>query len=116
MGVIIGVVVLAFLLAFIIQNSRSVKVSIFTVHVRTCRSASLCCLQRSAVCCLPGSWRHCASGSSVTGCTNRNELAAAPSSDLALGSRLEHLLLHRFQQARETPGCAPLPTRGSSLR
>lgn len=31
-GVIIGVVVLAFLLAFIIQNSQSVKVSIFTVH------------------------------------------------------------------------------------
>ena len=33
MGVIIGVVVLAFLLAFIIQNSQSVKVSIFTVSV-----------------------------------------------------------------------------------
>ena len=30
-GVIIGVVVLVFLLAFIIQNSQSVKVSIFTV-------------------------------------------------------------------------------------
>jgi uncharacterized integral membrane protein len=30
-GVIIGVVILAFLLAFIIQNSQSVKVSIFTV-------------------------------------------------------------------------------------
>jgi uncharacterized integral membrane protein len=32
-GVIIGVVVLAFLLAFIIQNSQSVKVSIFSAHV-----------------------------------------------------------------------------------
>jgi len=30
-GVIIGVVVLVFLLAFIIQNSKSVKVSLFTV-------------------------------------------------------------------------------------
>jgi len=30
-GVIIGVVVLVFLLAFIIQNSQSVKVSFFTV-------------------------------------------------------------------------------------
>ncbi len=29
-GVLIGVVVLAFLLAFIIQNSQSVKVSVFT--------------------------------------------------------------------------------------
>lgn len=33
-GVIIGVVVLAFLLAFIIQNSQSVKVSVFSAHVR----------------------------------------------------------------------------------
>lgn len=33
-GVIIGVVVLAFLLAFIIQNSQSVKVSLFTVNVK----------------------------------------------------------------------------------
>ncbi len=33
MGVIIGVVVLAFLLAFIIQNGQSVKVSFFTVYV-----------------------------------------------------------------------------------
>jgi uncharacterized integral membrane protein len=32
-GIIIGVVVLVFLLAFIIQNSRSVKVSFFTVDV-----------------------------------------------------------------------------------
>jgi uncharacterized integral membrane protein len=32
-GIIIGVVVLAFLLAFIIQNGQSVKVSFFTVHV-----------------------------------------------------------------------------------
>jgi len=32
-GVIVGVVVLAFLLAFIIQNSQSVKVSVFTVNV-----------------------------------------------------------------------------------
>ena len=32
-GVIIGVLVLAFLLAFIIQNSRSVKVSLFSAHV-----------------------------------------------------------------------------------
>ena len=31
-GVIIGVVVLVFLLAFIIQNGQSVRVSIFTVH------------------------------------------------------------------------------------
>ena len=31
MGVIIGVVVLVFLLAFIIQNSKSVKVSFLTV-------------------------------------------------------------------------------------
>lgn len=31
-GVIIGVVVLAFLLAFVIENSQSVKVSIFSVH------------------------------------------------------------------------------------
>jgi lipopolysaccharide assembly protein A len=33
-GVIIGVVVLAFLLAFIIQNGQSVKVSLFSAHVR----------------------------------------------------------------------------------
>ncbi len=33
-GVIIGVVVLAFLLVFIIQNGRSVKVSFFTVNVQ----------------------------------------------------------------------------------
>ncbi len=32
-GVVIGVVVLVFLLAFIIENSQSVKVSIFTVSV-----------------------------------------------------------------------------------
>ena len=34
MGVIIGVVVLAFLLTFIIQNGQSVKVSFFTVNVK----------------------------------------------------------------------------------
>ena len=34
MGVIVGVVVLAFLLAFIIQNGQSVKVSIFTANVK----------------------------------------------------------------------------------
>ncbi len=33
-GVIIGVVALAFLLAFIIQNGQSVKVSFFTVNVK----------------------------------------------------------------------------------
>lgn len=33
-GIIIGVVVLAFLLAFIIQNGQSVRVSIFTVSWR----------------------------------------------------------------------------------
>lgn len=33
-GVIIGVVVLAFLLVFIIQNGQSVKVSFFTVNVK----------------------------------------------------------------------------------
>jgi uncharacterized integral membrane protein len=32
-GVVVGVVVLVFLLAFIIQNSKTVKVSIFTVSV-----------------------------------------------------------------------------------
>jgi uncharacterized integral membrane protein len=32
-GVIVGVVVLAFLLAFIIQNGQSVKVSLFSAHV-----------------------------------------------------------------------------------
>ena len=34
MGVIIGVVVLAFLLAFIIQNGQSVNVSFFSVNVK----------------------------------------------------------------------------------
>jgi uncharacterized integral membrane protein len=33
-GVIIGVVVLAFRLAFIIQNGQSVKVSLLTAHVK----------------------------------------------------------------------------------
>ena len=41
--------------------------------------------------------------------TTQNQLVAAGSSDLALGSRLEHPWVDCFQQARGTHGCAALP-------
>jgi hypothetical protein len=71
-GVIVGVVVLVSFLAFIIQNSKSVKVSIFTVSANISLGVALLL----AAVCWPGSWRHHPSGNSVTACTNRSEIAA----------------------------------------